>query len=299
MANLLNWIRRYNESNGDNPIHLFGYDIQQPWHDYPALSKFLNKAVPERSDDLIDGLETNIAFEAASGADFFATEFAARMYDHEAESEVRQRYGPCDEGLETIERLFDEERDELIDATSKEEFAYAELRLVGLRAWMDDVYHSYGLSDLAAGNEARDRGMAFALSRLHELRCPDAQTAVWAHNMHLTRAHHRIRGGRSMGTFLAEKLGDEYRCIGLIGRVVETNWNQEIDEARKPVTDPRAIETMLASFEQPYLLYDLDCGDLLDPGETCVLNSWEDVVPSEQFDALLFVDHSPPRVRLG
>ena len=40
------------------------------------------------------------------------------------------------------------------------------------------------------------------------------------------------------------------------GHRVETNLCQSIDEARKPVTDPEAIETILATFEQPYLLYD-------------------------------------------
>lgn len=52
VPNLLNWIRRYSKSNGDDPIHLFGYDIQQPWHDYPPLVKSLNEALPKRIDEL-------------------------------------------------------------------------------------------------------------------------------------------------------------------------------------------------------------------------------------------------------
>lgn len=301
LADLLDWIREFNEANPDDPIHFFGYDVQQPWYDYPFLGDFLAEAVPRRADELMEGLETNIGFDDDSLADHSSSELGKRMSNGEAGPEVRERYRACDEGLEAIERLFATERDELIEATSRRDVEYAEVRLVGLRAWMDLVYYEFGLENTPRSVQARDRAMAFALRRMHRMRCPEARTAVWAHNMHLNRANDRIdakNGARSMGTFLADELGDAYRALGLIGRDVRTNWTDEIDEARTPVDDPEAIETILASFDEPYLLYDTERGELFEPGQTCNLGAWDDVVAAEQFDGLLFLDHSPPRTKV-
>lgn len=137
--------------------------------------------------------------------------------------------------------------------------------------------------------------MAFALRQLHRLRCPDAKTAVWAHNMHLNKANHRINGGRSMGTFLYEQLEDDYRAVALIARHAETNWACIDNSKRKPVADPNAIEKVLGDFDEPYLLYDAHRGDLFEPDETFDLGHWDDIAPTEQFDALFFLEHSPPK----
>lgn len=307
VGDLLDWIRAYNESNPDDPVCVYGYDIQQPWCDYPALEEFLAEAVPERHQTLLAGLETNIAFDASSDGDFYSSEFSKRMYDHEAGPEVLQRYRQCDEGLKAIEALFADERDELIEATSEKDFLMAELRLVGLRAWMDAAYYHFGREEPALGNEARDRGMAFAVRRLRRFRCPGARTAVWAHNMHLTKANHRIGGesddstrpgGRSMGTFLAEHFGTAYRAIALVGRYVETNWSCVDNDARKPVTDPDAVETILAEYDEPYLLYDAHRGELFSSDQTYRLGHWNRLVVPRQFDALFFLDHSSPMTPL-
>ena len=58
VADMLAWLRTYNTNHPDDPVHLFGFDMQQYWIDGPELSTYLRATLPSQADALVEGIST-------------------------------------------------------------------------------------------------------------------------------------------------------------------------------------------------------------------------------------------------
>ena len=142
--------------------------------------------------------------------------------------------------------------------------------------------------------------------RLPALYAPGKRAVVWAWNWHIARRYEEIRGwdddpdevlprqtARAMGSFLHASLGDDYVPIGLIAYLTQCT----ICIGPPPLqVHERSIERRLHDLDWHTLLVDLrQPVALFPPNETYrVSQEWGD--PYRQFEALLFLDHSPAMV---
>ncbi len=285
---LVEWMCSYNQENPNDPVSFFGFDIQQPWQDGPALFDFLRQAAPMDAEPLIT--QVSICNGATSGSQ------AAYYQDFETNRQVSVEDNlACEMALSATEQYFTDNEAALIAATSADELEWARIRLVGLRSWQGQIFLFE--QDPPASLEARDEGMAYAFERIGALRYPGQRMVIWAHNTHIAQQQNLIEGyysgGKSMGTFLKETLMDDYVAVGLIGYEVSIEWPGVGQGPIPPTNNGSSAEVLLHNLEQPFLLVDLQDNALFEQGQSYELGQ-ERMVPQEQFRAMLFLDRSPP-----
>ncbi|HET9227636.1 MAG TPA: erythromycin esterase family protein [Thermoanaerobaculia bacterium] len=275
IRDLLQWMCDWNRGHRrrQDKLHFFGFDIQQPEDDRPALLAFLDRIGIGADDPLAAGVA--------------ACEGVSKLYPDPIPEE---RYQRCLAGLDEVERLFRKEEPSLVRRTSRSDLARARMSLVGLRAWQGYAYYA-GLGDMAASHESRDSGMAWVFQSIRKLRHPKSRTVVWAHNFHIARRLEEASfHTRTMGSFLREAFGPSYATIALTAHETGIDW-QEVGcgTIRAP---GGSVEAKLHDLGHEHLLLDLR-GDppFLTPGEVLLLGEY-DMVPADQFDGILYLDVS-------
>ncbi|MBN1947070.1 MAG: erythromycin esterase family protein [Bradymonadales bacterium] len=292
MLELVEWMCAWNTEHPDDPVHFFGFDIQQPWDDGPALMAFLTRVAGDQAEPFNQGILRCEGASFASAESYYQDPgaYLADPNDHEA----------CWAALEAVEGYFDQHSEEIITTTSEEELAWARVYLVGLESWEQSIWLD-NQEDWVGSYEARDHGMAQVFREIWRLRHPESRVAIWAHNWHIACLAHemvgQLTGAKSMGTFLAEELGDDYLAIGLTGYDVWIDWFGDVERYRAYTGDD-VVEWRLHQLETDYLLVDLAFpgGDppFFANGELYWLGLSEQMVPAEQYRALIYLEYSPP-----
>ena len=280
VRDLVEWMCQWNRSHrsAKDRLHFFGFDIQQPESDGPALLAFLGRIGVAEGDPLAEGVGRCDGVEAPRAAPG-----AISGDDHAA----------CLEALAAIAEKFNREAKLIIKRTSKTDFEWAKVRLTGLRSWQEHSFHIR--SDAVRADEARDSGMASVLRAMQALRLPKkTKAAAWAHNFHVSRAPLLDPNGvaRTMGTFLSDALGAGYFVVGLIGWEVAVDSPPGLCGSRRS-SSLVSLEARLHDIGEAHLLVNPKvASSVLAPGDSTEVSGW-DVVPGEHYNALLFLDQSP------
>ena len=297
---LVEWMRAWNVDHPDDPVSFFGFDVQQPWYDGPALIAFLGDVLPDEATALVPEIERCNGATDESSAAYYSNPDPGAM--------TQEDFDACLAALDEVEGLFQSSEAEIVDLSSEDALEFGRIHLVGLRAWQGMTFHFK--DDAAVAYEARDEGMADVFLRMKELRNPGGRTALWAHNWHIAaRAEDMIDGAyawapgaRSMGSFLEDELGADYVPIGLLGYQVSMDWppyNQ--GEAPLP-TDPRDMAVMLHELGHDYLVVDLAFPGATDPffepGENYQIYEAQ-FEPAVLFRGLIFLDGAPAMTPLS
>jgi erythromycin esterase len=291
VRDLVEWMCAFNQANPDDPVAFWGFDIQQPWDDGRLLVEYLERAVLNPAAFIED-------IEHCNGV---GSEDAYDYYTDPAAQEITEEdHLECLNGLARLEAFFDSREDILVARTSPDELEWARINLVGLRSWENSQYY-FMRDDYEMAMQSRDEGMAYVFQVIKQLRNPDDRAAIWAHNWHIAFDTQNIpayENARSMGTYLRDDFGDAYFVLGLVGYDVSINWPGVGSGPLPPPPSPAHVEYLLHhEIERDFLLVDLDFGGtdepFLLPGQLYALNHWA-LVPAEHFDALLYLDVSPP-----
>lgn len=273
MLAMVRWMCIWNARHPDDRVHFFGFDEQQPERDGPALREYLRRFGLKDDDPRIVGLDQ-------------CTEDRRRGPRLDA-------YNECIKRLDQLWRFFDRREERIIREHSREDLEWARIRLVAFRAWQSQTYYRY--RDRGRSFEARDEAMAYIFSAIRALRYPGARTVIWAHNGHIQKSPIESYGASTMGTFLADALGDDYVSLALVAYRVGLDWPNMFCGTMTVLES--SVEGLLHGLGEPYLFVDLDfpgAGQpFLEPGRQYVI-SWSYTVPREQWDGLLFLDYSPP-----
>lgn len=274
VADLVQWMCEWNRAHPKpkDKVHFFGFDIQQPDDDGPALMAFLQRTgVPE--DHAWMG-----AIQTCDGVVFSSIVIP------------RESYEKCIGGLAEIESHFRADAQALIRQTSKQDLELARLFLVGLRAWENMNFEK----DPGRSFTYRDEAMAYAFQTLRAMRFPRSKVAVWAHNSHISRSVHPFNGGRVMGMYLAESLKKNYVNLALASYTTEIDW---LNLGCGPVDSllDGSVEQALHDLGQQALLVDLDfpgtANPYLPPGEYLFGSRAMD--PRAHFDGIFYLEDSP------
>ncbi|HYO13834.1 MAG TPA: erythromycin esterase family protein [Thermoanaerobaculia bacterium] len=279
---LVQWMCDWNRTHRKpkDKLHFFGFDIQQPEDDGPALIAFLQRIGLPGDDPRIAGIRKCDGVEV----DHFP---AGRI----PEADHQQ----CIQALDGVGELFARESQSIIRQTSRADLEWAKIRQVGLRAWEFEIWFEDGRS-----YSARDEGMAYAFHAIRGLRFPKAKVAVWAHNSHISKAPRPGDNGIPMGMHLASALGKSYVNLGLAAHDVAIDWR---GLGCGPVDLlGNSIEQILHDLGQGDLLVDLDVAGGRPPlplPDTFIRLGNRLMVPRDHFDGLLYLEVSPAMVPLN
>ena len=282
---LVQWMCAWNRTHkkAKDRLDLFGFDIEQPEADGPALTAFLARIGVAGDDPPAAGVQR---CNGVSGPR--APRGQVRADGHAA----------CMESLDAIAQRFASDSKAIIKKTSKTDFEWAKVRLVSLRSWQE--FSFYDGSDFRRADEERDWGMAYVLRAMQSLRLPkNTKLVAWAHNFHVSKAPMENHGlANTMGTFLSAMLGSKYFVVGLIG------WQVSYDQpggfcgtGRQPA--PTSLEAKLHGLGEDHLLSDPKVGSpVFDPGTAMPVSGFL-VVPQDHYDAFVFLEESPRMTPVG
>jgi erythromycin esterase len=277
LRDLVQWMCEWNRSHPKpkDRLSFFGFDIQQPEADGPALIAFLDRIGIGGDDPRV------AAVQACDGVVARNPPGAIPEAPH----------AQCLEGLQQIDDHFRGNAKAIQKLTSKAELEMAKVRLVGLRAWENEVY--YYRSDFARSYSERDHGMAYAFQTLRALRFPKAKVALWAHNSHISKAV-LPDGNAPMGSHLKAALGRSYVSFGLTAYEVGIDWpGVGCGDARFRLTN--SVEQALHDLGQEALFVDLRFPGAeepyLPPGPRLFGDRLLD--PRVYHDGILYLESSP------
>lgn len=308
VADLIEWMCKYNQTHPDDPVHFFGFDIQQTWLDGPALMAFLDLVAPDMAEEFNAGIAKCRCTTSPSHADCVA------LYG-ELGPVSDEELDACTGALEVVGTWLDEHTTEAILASSNEELEFARMHLEGIEKNSVKNYHKMK-NQVGQGYDARDWGMAYVFNKIRSMKFPDKKVAIWAHNWHI--AHQTplmkeplvvmapvpigLQAATGMGTLLRQQFGADYLAIGLHAYQVSINWKDLRQGDLQPHVD-ESLEGLLHALERPALLVDLAFPGaeepFLDDGASYPVSVFEGVgvgipiVPAQQYRAILFLDYSP------
>jgi erythromycin esterase len=281
---LVEWMCSWNQENPDDPVSFFGFDIQQPEYDGPALITFLRGLGWADDDPRIQ------AIRQCDGVVTFSIPVAEETHQ------------VCLQALDEVESLFAELDTSQALQGSREELEWAQVRLIGLRAWENESY--WYDRNILRGYDERDRGMATVFQRIRKLRVGSAKTAVWAHNSHISRNSLEILGVTSMGSHLDREMGHRYANVALASYRPKVNWPGAFGCIQYP-TFPASLERDLFALGEPFLLLDLDVNGANMAAHQPYVNPYQYHMigyywfqPARQFDALVYLETSPAMIPL-
>ncbi len=200
MLALIKWMRTYNLQNPSRRIEFVGFDLQDPSLPMDSLSHFISDREPALLP-VIDSLQHS-----------YREAWRERDYPQAADS-VRAEWKT---NSDLVLELFSERKSTWLgEAKSEEgkirvEWAIQNATVVSQAA---DIAYSQIVS-------RRDTFMAENIRWIESQRKPGNRIIVWAHDSHIARGdapdfQYNYHSGESMGSYLSDMYGDNYRAFGL------------------------------------------------------------------------------------
>jgi len=241
VADMIQWMRDYNQKPGDHPILTFtSFDMQTP------------------------NVAARLVQEYVAKADKASLPTVKAAYERYSPERATQRVSLTPEALkadlahaEEVLKLLDSRRQELIRATSEAEFRHARqcARIVQQAATMNAPQQN--------PYEIRDRSMAENVRWLAEDAYPNQKIVLWAHNGHI--GDDLILGAPTMGRHLRKMYGAKMATFGFgfdYGEIrASTLSGNKITTGPIPLKVPPAMagsaEAILRQAGSPRYLLDL------------------------------------------
>jgi erythromycin esterase-like protein len=300
---LLMWLRQRNDSNPDDKVTIFGFDVQDP----VGSGNRIRAAAKTLDDPQLNTLIEDLPSCPGAG---FESRQALREDAQEVELLRAERALP-DERDSTCESFLDEARawvmsqgnalTTLLGNTGAATFRVA---LRSLRALLE-MNRSSSNNDYNGAYNARDEAMADVFDLLRPVYADDGRVVFFGHNSHVMRNSDAIviRGGRqkSIGSWLAERHEDAYAPVGLFAHEVAWNWPNRVGRGDWTPREDESVEAILNSLEEQYLFVDLmeatSRRSLFEEGRTYQMGHAPPKTsePADHFDALFFMESSQAR----
>jgi erythromycin esterase len=289
---LMEWLRAWNVANPEDQVSLMGFDIQQPWHDGPALTALLDELEPDEADAMRAAIATCDGATHTSIGEYVTDPSCGQVNDVELDS--------CTAGLDALEAWLATDEDAIRTQIGAEALELAWLHALSLRAWQRKLYYA----EVDYSNEVRDEGMAEVFLRLRALRHPEEKTVIWAANWHIARHAEdmvaSIIDAANMGGMLDDALGRAYAPFALSAYELSYQWPGQQATAVPAPTSEYAVELLLHDHGTD-LLVDLEATDedSITPGATwrlgCTDQSYAGadlLVPAEHYRGLIYLEVS-------
>lgn len=279
---MVQWMCEWNSSHpkAKDRVHFYGFDVQQPDYDGPALLAFLERIGIGSSDPIADGIRQ---------CDSVTHPIVISLVPDD-------KHQQCLAALDAVDARFAGDERAIVRQTSRWDFEWAKISLVGVRAWEGQMYYNQGAGrDRSLSYSERDVGMAYVLQTIRRLRYPNQKTIVWAHNAHIGKDIPYTYYAKNMGAYLRESLGAKYAAVALVSSQAEIDWPGVGCGPTLSLYGPNAVETLLHNLGTDFALVDLSfpgtSQPFLQPGVTYALGGGA-MVPRDQFNAVVYLGHS-------
>jgi erythromycin esterase-like protein len=220
----------------------------------------------------------------------------------------QERYDQCQGALSAVAAYFAENEAAIRQQSSLGALGWARIHLQSEQAWQKEIH--YFFTDFLTSCGAREVAMPGLVQAIRDLRFPHAKVALWSHNAHIATNGINLLfdeepgGTASMGDYLRTALGHKYVTIGATGYNLAANWPAANFCGVFQLLGPNALESVLHNVGQDFLLLDLTprCNGqstFLAPNITYSVRESRQVIPSDTFDALVFMEDSPAMHALG
>jgi len=197
---LIKWLRQYNQKHPKDMISFIGVDIQDVKPSIKSLRNFLEYQDPL----LLEEISLNLS----------ELETHAKNVFTEQDTLVKQQWVNKSKKIENIikthkNKWLDSAKTD--DENSKILYGIQYSRLV-TQYFQESLHNGQKLY--------RDEAMANNLLWYLKYINPEAKTLIWAHDVHISRGENptsqlNLHSGKSMGSFLAKKLKDNYKAFGI------------------------------------------------------------------------------------
>jgi erythromycin esterase len=192
---LLEWMKNYNvDKNNEDKIHYLGFDCQ------------FTDLHPDLIREYLEPLQPDL-WNAASPILDQVKNFTSENY----QSLTPEEYESIKSQLEALEAQFTANKDQLIAASSSDQYEITKQLYRTFRQGFIVLYSNHGSSN--DNTNWRDRFMAENARWIADFFGADTKITLWAHNAHVARDFY-FGGGGSMGYNLDTTLQDLYQVLG-------------------------------------------------------------------------------------
>lgn len=271
-ADMVRWMCEWNRAhpNPADRLTVFGFDIQQPERDGPALAALLGQFGVPQSDPRVSGLRS---CEQAFGLSHPFGEVPPAVH------------ATCMDALAGVESFLQANQTTIVERTSEEAFAIAMLRVIGLRANQEEIFEIR--DHFAKGFNYRDEAMAYAFHVRRAMKAPNAKTALWAADVHIAQ-NLLPNGEQPLGSHLEAVLGSDYVSFAITAYQTEVPRSAGVCGLAE--RKPGSTEERLATYGHQTLLARPRRGARQYPILPMGFFTFR---PFADFDGIFFLAHSP------
>ncbi len=296
---VLRWMCEWNRDHPTDRVHIFGFDIRQPWTDRPALEAYLTRVAPVDAAALVAGISQCLGVGFADEAAFFMDPTVRNYYGGTRQVPVAD-HNACTAGGAALTTYLSTHHAALVTASSEREYQLARLAVLDVVGFDGSIFY-VSRGDLAHANPPRDDAMAEVFRTIRALDFPGSRTMLWAHNGHIMQRSSEVLQGqwtgvRNMATQIADDASLNYVAIGQFSYVTRYNWTAGLAVLDEP--GPDWLEYTLEQLHAPLLLVDTAAASagstpLID--RTFEYGAGFDVLhPDRNYQVVLFQHESPP-----
>jgi erythromycin esterase-like protein len=273
---LMRWLCEFNQAHPADPVHLYGFDAQQPVDDKLELEAALTAMAPADEPMLMQGIATCSASQDPNAV------YPQASYDS------------CITGLDTLDGYIATHRAALVAASEETQVHLLEVAALSFRSWQPEWF--FYTSDVYTSYEVRDVAMTKIFLAERDLFFPDKRAVIWAHNYHLMAAHRDVVGDvlKTVATFgqgLHDAVGDDYFPVGFTAQVADVNW-PGIPNGLPP-SDNDSLTDRLHKLGRPYLIADTHAPFVGQYLQVFAQARDGAMIPSAQYGAVVYFNFSP------
>jgi erythromycin esterase len=202
VMDMVEWMRKYNADPAHKKVRFYGYDMQNPSSASKVALAYLRKVDPALAKP----------YERAMKP--IADMVAMRAYDKASDEDVKA----LQTALKGILKAFDDNKQKLIAATSRDEFEDA--RQSAVVAIQGEEGLAMRRPAASAASPApmtvnwRDKCMADNHAWILERLGPGTKIVGWAHNGHVTMDKPEAVAWKNMGGYLDDRFGKDHLAVG-------------------------------------------------------------------------------------
>ena len=300
---LFQFVCKWNRNHVNDRVHFFGFDMQQPEHDFQIISAFINTYA---------STDTSLGLSALSPC----------VTKHSTSGLSEGDFLTCTKVLDGFHTYLTSHAATVFSSVPRKELDKADLAIRSLRGYntafyWDPTYNAlFPMKDptdmveyiarLNKASETRDKLMAEIFSTRVAHDYPSSRVFLLAHNTHLAKRHDEgkneepsfgplIMYGRTMGTILGETYGETYAAIAGIGDAIYIKGSDGKPMLYHLSQSSQALETRLLSFGKKHLFVDAEAPFV---GTSPTVLHADIFVVRHAFRALYWVKNSQPAVSL-
>jgi erythromycin esterase-like protein len=201
IADMLVWIRIWNNEHPDDPINVAGYQPENPVSDMRGLLPYIARVAGKDAERLTAGIAACRAQDKAYVTDLDFVIAQGQRSRQGLPNYTEEERASCLDGLNTIRHYLDENSARIAGSVKPEERILADVRLISLTAYVGVIRQAIDVWSIASDADPKVQSMLQGVvygqgdearfeiyRRLRDLRFPNEKVFHWMHNWHAFRA---------------------------------------------------------------------------------------------------------------